>query len=89
MTGERGAGQRARREYQGDYAERHVDREQPLLRGDREDSRRHTRPDRCRGRSDERVDPDAPAELVGGIDEAEQGSVDAHDPGAAKTLEDA
>jgi hypothetical protein len=60
-----------------------------LPRCDRQNSGRHARPDRCRDRSDQGIDPDAPAELVGGIDKAEQGRVDAHDPGAAKTLEDA
>jgi len=89
MTGERAPRQDAPRQHEGNDTERYVDREQPLPRGDRQDSCRDTRPDRCRGRSGKCVDPDAAAELVSGIDEAEQGSVDAHDAGAAKTLEDA
>ena len=64
--------------------------EEPLPRRDRQNSGLYTRPDRCRGRSDHGAsDRDSPAELVGGINEAEQGHVDAHDPGTAKTLEDA
>jgi hypothetical protein len=89
VTGERGPRQLAVREHQRDDTERHIDREQPLPRCDRQNSGRDTRPDRGRDRSDERVDPDTPAELVNRIDKAEQGRVDAHDPRTAKTLEDA
>jgi hypothetical protein len=89
MTGERGPRQRVPRQRQAHDAEWHVYREQPLPGGDRQNPCSYTRPDRRRGRADQRVDPDASAELVGGVDETEQGGVDAHDAGATKTLEDA
>ena len=81
--------QAAQAEHQRQRTERDVDGEQPGPGSDRQDARGERRADRGREGDDERVDPDAAAELAARVGEAHQCRVDAHDAGGAKTLDDA
>ncbi|MGY4504417.1 hypothetical protein ACVWYH_008374 [Bradyrhizobium sp. GM24.11] len=81
--------QAAQADHERDHAERNVDGEQPGPAADCEDAGGERRPDRGGEGDDERVEPDAAAEQVARIGEANQRRVDAHDACRTKPLDDA
>jgi hypothetical protein len=87
MLARRGVGQTAHRQQKGHDADRHVDREQPRPRPDREDRRRDARPGRRRHRDHQRGHRDTAAQLPARIGEAHQRGGDAHHPGRTEPLQ--
>jgi hypothetical protein len=81
--------QRRARHEKRDNADRHIDREQPFPRAQRQYGGSDARAERRRRRDDQRVEPDAAAQQFRRIGEAQQGAVDAHDAAAAQALQDA
>ena len=89
MAGPRRSRQEAARQQQGHNSGGHLQREQPGPGQHRHDRRRDRRAGGGGSGDHQRVEADAAAEFIARVDEADQRAVDAHDAGAAETLQHA